>query len=141
MGSGICAFIAARDALGFKAQVVGVVSAHAPAYARSFAARRAVEAPATTQIADGLACRTPPADALVVIWRAVDRVIEVDDDAVRAAMRLIFECTHNVAEGAGAAAVAAALAERDRIRGRRIAVLITGGNVDRELFARALDGA
>jgi threonine dehydratase len=138
MGSGICGFLAARDALGLTAQIVGVVSAQAPAYARSFAARRAVEAPATTQVADGLACRVPQPEALEAIWRGVDRIVEVTDAQVRTAMRIGFQCTHNVLEGAGAAAIAAALAERERVAGKRIALMLTGGNVDREAFVAAL---
>jgi threonine dehydratase len=140
MGSGICAMIAMRDALGLRTQIVGVVSAQAPAYAQSFRARRAIEAPATTRLADGLACRTPQPEALAIIWRGVERIVEVTDDEVARAMRLLYECTHNVCEGAGAAAVAAALQEGARIKGRRIAVMVSGGNVDRDVFAHVLDG-
>lgn len=112
LGSGICGMIAARDALGLKTSVVGVVSAHAPAYAESFQAGRLIEAPARTRIADGIACRVPEQDALELMWRGVDRMVQVTDDEVEAAMRLLFECTHNVCEGAGAAALAAAAQER-----------------------------
>ncbi len=145
LGSGICGMLAAREALGARAEVVGVVSAHAPAYAESFNRRRAVERPALTRLADGMACRTPDPEALELIWRGVDRMVEVTDDEVAGAMRLLYECTHNVAEGAGAAPLAAALQEQSRIAGRRIAgrriaVVLTGGNVDRELFAEVLSG-
>ncbi len=140
LGSGICGMLAVRDALGLTTEVVGVVSAHAPAYARSFAAGEAVDAPALTAIADGMACRTPEPEALARIGRGVSRVVEVTDDEVRAAMRLLFETTHNVAEGAGAAAVAAASQERAGNRGRRVAVVLSGGNVDREVFAEVLGG-
>ncbi len=140
LGSGICGVLAAREALGSRAEVVGVVSAHAPAYAESFRRRQAVERPALTRLADGMACRTPDPEALELIWRSVDRIVEVTDDEVAEAMRLFYECTHNVAEGAGAAPLAAALQERDRIAGRRVAVVLTGGNVDRELFAEVLAG-
>ena len=138
MGSGICAMVAARDALGLKTQVVGVVSAHARAYAASFAARRPLDAPVTTKLADGMACRTPEPEALETIWKSVDRVVEVTDGEVAEAMRTIFECTHNVAEGAGAAPVAAAQQEKSRIAGRRIAVVLSGGNVDRTMFSDVL---
>ncbi|MHB1239805.1 MAG: threonine dehydratase [Gammaproteobacteria bacterium] len=138
LGSGICAMVAARDALGLRTKVVGVVSAHAPAYAESFHARRMIERPATTRLADGMACRTPDPAALEVIWNGVDRVVQVTDDEIAAAMRMLFECTHNVCEGAGAAAVAAAAQDRPRIAGRKVAVVVSGGNVDREIFAAIL---
>ncbi|MEI2773123.1 MAG: threonine dehydratase [Candidatus Competibacter sp.] len=138
LGSGICGMIAARDALGLKTEIVGVVSAQAPAYAHSFVARRLVEHPVTTQIADGMACRTPEPEALETIWRGVDRVVQVTDGEIAAVMRLLFECTHNVAEGAGAAGLAAALQEKSRIVGRRIAVVLSGGNVDRQAYAAVL---
>jgi threonine dehydratase len=138
LGSGICGMVAVRDVLGLKTEIVGVVSAHAPAYAHSFAARQRVEYPATTQIADGMACRTPEPEALETIWRGVDRIVQVTDDEVTAAICLLFECTHNVSEGAGAAGVAAALQEKARIAGCRIAVVISGGNVDREVYAAVL---
>lgn len=140
LGSGICGMVAARDALGLKTEVVGVVSAHAPAYAASFAAGTLREAPVTTTLGDGMACRTPQPEALEVIWKSVDRIVEVTDSEVAEAMRVIFTSTHNVAEGAGAAAVAAALQEKARLSGRRVAVVLSGGNVDRQLFAEVLDG-
>lgn len=141
LGSGICGMAAARDALGLKTELVGVVSAHAPAYARSFAAGTPVDHPADTQLADGMACRTPNPEALEIIRRSVDHIVEVTDDEVRQAMRLLFESTHNVAEGAGAAAMAAAVQERSCLRGRRVAVVLSGGNVDRPLFADVIGAA
>ncbi|MCA1959434.1 MAG: threonine dehydratase [Desulfomonile sp.] len=140
LGSGICGMVAARDALGLKTSIVGVVSAHAPAYALSYAAHRAVEHPTTTALADGIACRLPEPAALEVIWKRVDKIVQVTDDEIASAMRAIFECTHNVAEGAGAASVAAAMKERALIAGRRIAVVLSGGNVDRTVFADVLSG-
>ena len=140
LGSGICGVLAAREALGARAEVVGVVSAHAPAYAESFRERRAVERPARTRLADGMACRTPDRQALELIWHGVERVVRVTDDEVADAMRRLYEGTHNVAEGAGAAPLAAAYQERSRIAGRRVAVVLSGGNVDRELFAEVLTG-
>jgi threonine dehydratase len=138
LGSGICGMIAARQALGSKVEVVGVVSAHAPAYALSFRQRAAIEHAVTTRVADGMACRTPELDALELMWRHLARVIEVSDAEVERAMRLMFTATHNVAEGAGAAGLAAALQERERLRQRRVAVVLTGSNVDHDAFARAL---
>ena len=137
-GSGISGMIKARDALGLKTEIVGVVSAHAPAYRLSFEARKAVEHAVATELADGMACRVPDAAALEIIWRGAARVLEVTDDEVAAAMRLYFSATHSTAEGAGAAPLAGALQERARNRGRRIAVALSGGNVDRNMFARVL---
>jgi threonine dehydratase len=138
LGSGICAAMAVRDALGLRTHIVGVVSASAPAYARSLALGRLVSHDVSTRIADGMACRTPDADALDWIRRGVERAIEVSDDQIEEAMRAIYDDTHNVAEGAGAAAVAALLGERERMAGRTVGVMLTGGNVDRDVFARVL---
>jgi threonine dehydratase len=138
LGSGICGMLAARTALGHHTKVVGVVSALAPAYARSFAARRAVSHDASTRIADGLACSTPDPLALELINAGVERIVEVTDDEVEAAMCALFTDTHNVAEGAGAAALAALMQERSAMRGKRVAIVVTGGNVDRQVFARVL---
>jgi len=139
MGSGICGSIAARDALGIGTEIVGVVAAGAPAYALSFAAGHPVTAPART-IADGLACRVPDPEALEVIREGASRIVTVEDAEIEAAMRHLFSDTHNAAEGAGAAALAALLKERDRMAGRRVAVILSGANVDREAFARTMAG-
>ena len=138
-GSGICGLIGARDALGRSTDIVGVVSAHANAYARSFAARSAIETTSAETIADGMAVRVPVPAALEVIWKGAARVVEVTDAQVEDAMRACFSDTHQVAEGAGAAPLAALLAEGSRA-GRRAAVVLSGGNVDRELYARVLAG-
>jgi threonine dehydratase len=137
-GSGICACAAARAHTGVATRIVGVVSAHATAYQQSFREGRAIEAPVTTVLADGLACRVPDAQALSVIRREVDDVVAVTDAQVAAAMRALFADTHNVAEGAGAAALAGALAQRERWAGRCIGVALTGGNVDSAVFAEVL---
>lgn len=134
LGSGICGMVAARQALGLKTEIVGVVSSGAPAYYESFLERRLVERPATTLLADGVACRTPQPDALEIIWRHVNRVVTVTDEEVAGAMRVLFDDTHNVAEGAGAAAVAAVLRERNLLKGKRVAAVLSGGNVDRDVF-------
>ncbi len=138
LGSGICGMAAAREALGHKAEIVGVVSAAAPAYALSFEQRKSVVHPTTTEIADGMACSTPNEAALDLIWRHVDRVVTVTDEEIEAAMRALFTDTHNVAEGAGAAGLAAILQEGERIAGREVGFVLTGGNVDRDVFARVL---
>lgn len=138
LGSGICGMLAARDALKLKTEVVGVVSAHATAYAQSFKAGRPIESPVTTKLSDGMACSVPEPEALAIIIKGVDRIVEVTDDEVAAAMRMMFECTHNVCEGAGAAALAAANQERLMISGCKIAVIASGGNVDQDVFAEIL---
>jgi threonine dehydratase len=140
LGSGICGMIAVRDALKLGTRIVGVVSAHATAYAQSYAAGRLIESPVTTRLADGMACRTPLPGALEIINRGVDRIVQVSDAEVSEAMRMMFECTHNTCEGAGAAALAAAIQERERLAGHRVAVVASGGNVDREVFAGVLGG-
>jgi threonine dehydratase len=138
LGSGICGVMAARDALSPRTKVVGVVSTNAPAYALSFTTHHAVEHEVTTRIADGMACRTPNPEALAFITRGVDHIVSVTDDEVEAAMRALFSDTHTVAEGAGAATLAALLQERDAMRGRRVGVVISGGNVDTAVYARVL---
>jgi len=140
LGSGICGAVAAREALGRKVEIVGVCSTDAPAYARSFEYKEAVERPVRTVLADGLACRIPEPLALETIWTHVARIVEVTDEEVAEAMRVLFSTTHNAAEGAGAAAVAAAIKEKDRIAGRKAAAILCGGNVDRDVFARILAG-
>lgn len=139
LGSSICGMAAARNALGRQTAIVGVVAAASPGYARSFQAGRAVEAPAQSQIADGLACRVPNQDALAIILAEVERVVEVSEAEIRRAMRAYYEDTHNLAEGAGAAALAGALGEREALRGRRIGVILSGGNVDRAIYASVLN--
>jgi threonine dehydratase len=140
LGSGICGAIAARDALGLRTKIVGVVASAAPAYARSLALGQLVSHEVTTRIADGMACRTPVAEALDIIRRGADRVVEVGDEAIEAAMRALYDDTHNVAEGAGAAGLAAMLEERDRLEGRSAGFVLTGANVDAEIFRRVLAG-
>ena len=140
MGSGICGMMAARDALGLKTRVVGVVSTGAPAYKLSFEAGEKIEHAVTTMLADGMACRSPNEDALAAMLAGCERVIAVSDEDVAVAMRELFISTHNVAEGAGAASFAAALQEKDKMRGKRIGVVLCGGNVDADVFAKVLAG-
>ena len=138
LGSGICGAIAARDALALPTRIVAVVAASAPAYALSIAAGRPVSHEATTRIADGLACRTPLAEALEIIRAGSDRVVQVTDDEIEAAMRAIYDDTHNVAEGAAASTLAALLQERETARGRKIGIVLTGANVDAAIFANVI---
>ena len=138
MGSGICGMMAARDALGLRTKIAGVVSTGAPAYQLSFAAGRKIEHPVTTILADGMACRVPNEEALAAILAGVERIVAVTDDEVAAAMRTLFTSTHNVAEGAGAAGFAALMQEREAMRGHRVGIVLCGGNVDAEVFAKVL---
>ena len=140
LGSGICGVIRTRDLLGLGTEIVGVVAARAPAYARSVDAGQVVRADTALTFADGMACRVPDPDALAIIRDGVARVVEVEEDDIADAMRLMFRATHNVAEGAGAASLAALAREADAQRGRRAAVVLTGGNVDADLFATVLEG-
>jgi len=139
LGSGICGTLAARDALGLKTEIVGVVAAGAPSYALSFAAGRPVATDSVETIADGVACRVPDVDALEIICRSAARIVTVTDEEIRAAMQHLFTDTHNVAEGAGAVALAGLLQEGPKMRGRRVAVILSGSNIDRSIFVRALD--
>jgi threonine dehydratase len=140
LGSGICGTMAARDALGLKTKVVGVVAENAAAYALSFARKAPVSTNSADTIADGMACRVPDDDALASIFKGAECVVTVSEDAIRAAMRHYFTDTHNVAEGAGAGPLAALLQERARMAGKRVAVILSGGNIDRPLYASVLNG-
>ena len=137
-GSGACSAIAAKRALGHGVRIVGVVSRHATTYADSIAAGRVIEAPVTTQLADGMACRVADQAALDILIPHLDHVVQVSDTEVAAAMRALFTDTHNVAEGAGAAALAAALQERESLRGQCVGLALTGGNVDAPVFSEVL---
>lgn len=139
-GSGVCGLIAARDALGLRTEIVGVVSTEAAAAKLSFEAGRLIETPSARSFADGMAVRVPVADAFAIYSKGASRIVAVSDDAVAAAMRLLYRTTHNAAEGAGAAALAAALQEREALRGRTVGVILSGANIDSDAFATVLAG-
>jgi threonine dehydratase len=141
MGSSICGMVAARNALGLRTAIVGVASAAAPAIAQSFAQRKVVEAAARTMIADGMACRRPNAEALAVMLENVARIVQVSDEEIMDAMRALYEDTHNLAEGAGAAGMAAALKERNQIKDLRVGLVLSGGNVDKSSYGAVLHGS
>jgi len=138
LGSGFCAAAAARAFTGARSRLVGVVSAHATTYLDSFRAGRVVASPVTTRLADGMACRIAEDEALRVVVQEAEELVAVSDDEVAQAMRVLFADTHNVAEGAGAAALAAAMQQRERWVGRSVGVALTGGNVDSAVFAHVL---
>jgi threonine dehydratase len=138
LGTGICGAIAARDALGLATRIVGVVAERAPSYALSFARGEPIAAEVGETLADGLAVRVPDPEALAEIRRGAERVVQVSEAEIRACIRHVFTDTHNVAEGAAAAGLAALLCERDGARGLRVAIVLTGSNIDAARFAEAL---
>ena len=140
LGSGICGVIGARDALGCKAQVSGVVSDRANTYKRSLDAGRLVPTNSALTFADGMAVRIPDAQAFAIMQAGMAGLIEVTDDAVADAIRALYTDTHTLAEGAGAAAFAALMRERDKLQGKRVAVIVSGQNIDRPWMATVLGG-
>jgi threonine dehydratase len=141
MGSGICGTICARNALGLKTKIVGVVSTGAPAYALSFQAGKPVSTSVAGTMVDGLACRVPNPEAVDIINRYADHVVAVPDAEIMEATRICFDATHNVAEGAVAAPLAALLQEQSLIHGQRVALIHSGSNIDRNRFASILAGS
>ncbi len=140
LGSGCCGVIAARDMLGLKTEVIGVVSTEANTYSLSYKARKPIPTNTIGTFAEGMAVRIPHAEALDYICKGCARVIEVDDDEIAEAMRLAYRATHNITEGAGAGALAGVLHERDKMAGKRVGAIVTGGNIDAERYAMVLAG-
>ena len=140
MGSGICGLITARDLLGLKTEIVGVVARNAPAMALSFAAGKPIPTNSALTFADGMATREPQEEALTILKRGATRVLELSEDDIAEAVRAYFQDTHNVAEGAGAAPLAALMQERVRMIGKRVAVILSGGNIDASVYRRILAG-
>lgn len=140
MGSGIAGLIAVRDLLGLKTDIIGVGTAGAPAAALSFAAGHAISAPSARTFADGLATREPNAEAIATLCRGAARMVEVSEDAIAEAMGIYFDDTHQVAEGAGAAPLAALLQDRHRMANKKVAVVLSGGNIERARFMQVLGG-
>jgi threonine dehydratase len=140
MGSGVSGIIGVRDLLGLRTEVIAVVAKEAPATALSVTAGRVVTTETANTFVDGVACRVPDADAISVISRGAARVLTISEDDAAEAMRVLFATTHNVAEPAGALALAGLLAERSSAAGKRVAVIQTGGNADAELLLQVLAG-
>jgi threonine dehydratase len=140
MGTGICGLITARDLLGLKTDVIGVSAVNAPATALSFAAGHPVSTPTARTFADGIATREPVADAVETICRGAARFVQVTEDEIAEAMRIYYDDTHQVAEGAGAAPLAALLQERERMANRNVAVILSGGNIERARVLQVLGG-
>ncbi|HZR90624.1 MAG TPA: threonine dehydratase [Bradyrhizobium sp.] len=133
-GSGICGCIRVRDLLGLNTEIVGVQSTLAPSYALSFAVRTVVNTNSSNTLADGMATRSPDPDALAIILKGASRIVQVTDAEIAHAIRALWTDTHNLAEGAGAASLAAALQEKDRLKGKRVGLILSGGNIDFDLF-------
>ena len=140
MGSGIVGLIKTRDLLGLKTRIVGVVSTEAPAFALSFDGGKVITTPTADTFADGMACRVPPVESLDIIRAGAERVVIVSEEEIAEAMRAYFADTHNMAEGAGAAALAAVMQERQRMKGKRVGLILSGGNIDRPLYAGIIAG-
>ena len=140
MGSGICGVISVRDLLGLKTEIVGVVAENAPAFALSFAAGQPVPTNSARTFADGVACRDPQADAFAIVKTGAARVVTVSEDEIAEAIRIYYTTTHNLAEGAGAAPLAALLKEKARYAGGRAGLVLSGGNIDMPLLAKVLRG-
>lgn len=140
LGSGVCGVIAARDALGLRTEVVGVVAENAPAYALSFEAGRPVPTNSANTFADGVACRVPDPEAVEIINKGAARIVTVSETEIKSAMRAYYTDTHNLAEGAGAAPLAALIQEKEAMKGRKVGVILTGGNIDSDMYSAILSG-
>jgi threonine dehydratase len=140
MGSGICGLINVRDLLGLSTEIIGVVARNAPAMALSFQAGRIVSTDSARTFADGVATRQPDERALAIIRRGASRIVQVSEEEMAEAVRLCFHTTHQVAEGAGAAALAALTQEHQRMAGKSVAVILTGSNIDAAVYQRILAG-
>jgi threonine dehydratase len=140
MGSGICGLITVRDLLGLKTEIVGVVADNAPAFALSFKVGHPVQTNSAATFADGMACRDPQAEAFEIVRKGAARIVSVSEDEIADAIRIYYATTHNLAEGAGAAPLAALLKENARYAGKRAGLILTGGNIDMPVFAQILRG-
>jgi threonine dehydratase len=138
LGSGICGTMAARDALGVTTKVVGVVAENAAAYALSYARGKPVSTNAADTLADGMACRVPVAEAVALINAGAERIVTVSELEIKAAVRAYYTDTHNIAEGAGAAPLAALIKEKHKMAGKKVALVLSGGNIDKALYREIL---
>lgn len=137
-GSGICGMINVRDHLGLKTKIVGVVAENADAYAQSFETRQIQTTPSAVTFADGMACKIPQPAAMEIIWKGCERIVRVSEEDIRQAIIALYQDTHNVAEGAGAAAFAALMKEREKMAGKCVGVILSGGNIDLDLFRKVI---
>jgi threonine dehydratase len=140
MGTGICGLITVRDLLGLRTEIVGVVAENAKAFALSFAAGHPVPTNAAQTFADGMACRDPQPEAFEIIQKGAARVVTVSEDEIAEAIRIYYTTTHNLAEGAGAAPLAALMKEKAQYAGKRAGLILSGGNIDMAVLAKVLRG-
>jgi threonine dehydratase len=140
-GSGICGTILARDALGLKTKIVGVVSENAQTAKLSAEAGRLIETDSARTFADGMAVRVPVAEALAIYGPGAERIVTVSDEEVAEAIRIYYRDIHNLAEGAGAAPLAALMQERERMAGKKVGVILCGGNIDTDWFLTVMSGS
>jgi threonine dehydratase len=140
IGTGICGLITVRDLLGLRTEIVGVVAENAPAFALSFEASRPITTNAARTFADGIACRDPQPEAFEIIAKGAARIVQVSEQEIAEAIRIYYTATHNLAEGAGAAPLAALLKEKARYAGKRVGLVLSGGNIDMAVFAQILRG-
>ncbi len=140
MGSGICGLITVRELLGLKTEIVGVVAENAPAFALSFTAGRPTPTNSARTFADGVACRDPQEEAFEIVKQGAARVVTVSEDEIAEAIRVYYTTTHNLAEGAGAVPLAALLKEKARYAGKRVGLILSGGNIDMPVLAQILRG-
>lgn len=138
MGSGICGAITVRDALGLKTEIIGVVAENAPAYALSFDKGEVISTNSADTLADGVACRVPSPEAFNIIKNGATRVIAVSENQILDAMGYYFTDTHNLCEGAAAVPLAGLMTEKDAMAGKKVGLVLSGGNVDHETFAQVL---
>jgi len=139
-GSGICGLITIRDLLGLKTEIVGVVSTEADAARLSFESGKIIETESANTFADGMAVRVPVADAFEIYSHGAGHIVSVNDDEVAEAMRILFACTHNVVEGAGAATLAAVIQQKNALKNKKVGAILTGGNIDTNMFVSVLQG-
>jgi threonine dehydratase len=140
LGSGICSLITQRNLMGLKTKIIGVVSTNANAYALSFDSGVVTPTNSANTFADGMAVRVPDPLALEIICKGAERIVQVSDDEVAKAIRAYYTDSHNLAEGAGAASLAALMQEKDKMQGKKVGIILTGGNIDRSYYKTILAG-
>jgi len=140
LGSGICGMIGARDAMGLSTRVVGVISENSNMYRLSLEAGHPVSVNSAITFADGIAVRIPNAEVLGILQRGADHLVEVSDPEIAEAIRVLYSDTHTLAEGAGAAALAGLIKEREGLRGKQVAAIVSGQNIDRPWMSTVLAG-
>ena len=138
MGSGLCGVITAFRALSPETKIYGVQAEGAPSHYLSWQAGHVVETAQANTFADGVATRCPSPLLLDIMLKGVDEIVLVSDEEIKDAIRLLWRTTHNLAEGAGAAATAATIKLREQLRGQTVVNIMSGGNLDTETLRQIL---